>query len=146
MAVSWCIQVYNTASPLSTQDSSYLASQMQAKAQLDLANVISSVDFVIESWSDDNGNWYRKYRSGWIEQGGYTTQNTASATISLFVEMANIKYGVNLATNNSATSTDTDGAAYCPAVSDKTVIGFRVTQPKSANDSTYWQISGYYAK
>ena len=33
---------------------------------------------LIESWHDDNGNWYRKYSDGWIEQGGFTTSGGSS--------------------------------------------------------------------
>ena len=28
-------------------------------------------DYVVESYYDSSGNWYRKYKSGWLEQGGY---------------------------------------------------------------------------
>ncbi len=32
---------------------------------------IDAADYVIESWrSDDGTQWYRKYKSGWVEQGG----------------------------------------------------------------------------
>lgn len=37
--VSWCIQVYNAATALSQQESAQLASLMQTKAQIDLANI-----------------------------------------------------------------------------------------------------------
>jgi hypothetical protein len=36
----------------------------------------NTVDYVIESSIDQDGNWHRKYKSGWIEQGG-TASNTA---------------------------------------------------------------------
>jgi hypothetical protein len=39
----WCIQVFNAATELSTQESAQLASQMQMKAQTDLANVSNPV-------------------------------------------------------------------------------------------------------
>jgi hypothetical protein len=41
--VSWCIQVFNAATGLSTQESAQLASQMQMKAQTDLANVTNKL-------------------------------------------------------------------------------------------------------
>jgi hypothetical protein len=41
--VSYCIQVFNAATELSTQESAQLASQMQMKAQTDLANVSNPV-------------------------------------------------------------------------------------------------------
>lgn len=43
-----------------------------------------------EPTAQNNYTWYRKYRSGWVEQGG---QNyTGNTTISLPVEMANTDY------------------------------------------------------
>ncbi|OUO56644.1 hypothetical protein [Candidatus Avelusimicrobium gallicola] len=30
-------------------------------------------DYIIDSYSDDSGNWYRVYKSGWVEQGGYVS-------------------------------------------------------------------------
>lgn len=36
----------------------------------DLSNVMPGIDFVVESW-DDGESWYRKYKSGWLEQGGF---------------------------------------------------------------------------
>ncbi|MEG2249006.1 MAG: hypothetical protein RSB88_08855, partial [Akkermansia sp.] len=37
----------------------------------DWSNPPANVDYVVESWmSDDGENWYRKFKSGWIEQGG----------------------------------------------------------------------------
>ena len=35
------------------------------------------VDYVIEIWRSGS-NWYRKYRSGWLEQGGIIPQATAT--------------------------------------------------------------------
>ncbi|MBP3513297.1 MAG: hypothetical protein J6J74_02235 [Elusimicrobiaceae bacterium] len=33
-------------------------------------NTQADVDFVVESYLDADGNWYRQYKSGWVEQGG----------------------------------------------------------------------------
>ena len=39
-------------------------------------------DYVIESWQSANGNmWYRKYKSGWIEQGGRAESVPRAGTI-----------------------------------------------------------------
>lgn len=141
MAVSWCIQVYNTASPLSTQDSSYLASQMQNKAQLDLANVVSSVDFVVDSWNDDNGNWYRKYRSGWCEQGGRIEQTSSNTwlTVTFMVEMQDTNYfpAKMPISNSSAETTVRAIAAY-----NLTTISMEMFVV-SVSLYTHWKISGY---
>lgn len=50
---------------------------MNLKANTSLSNVNSNIDYVVESGS--NGNyWYRKYKSGWLEQGGYVGTNEGS--------------------------------------------------------------------
>lgn len=46
------------------------AEQFNGKADIDLANLAAGIDLVAESYSDGAGNWYRKYKSGWVEQGG----------------------------------------------------------------------------
>lgn len=41
---------------------------LNIKANSDLSNVSANIDYVVESGT--NGNyWYRKYKSGWLEQG-----------------------------------------------------------------------------
>ena len=58
ICVNYYIQVYN---------STYTPNRVEAAVK-DLSNVAENIDFVIKSWHDGAGNWYRKYRSGWIEQ------------------------------------------------------------------------------
>ncbi len=55
---------------------------------------LSQVDNVIASQipSTANGNtWYRKYNSGWVEQGGYVS-GALDATITMPVPMQNTNY------------------------------------------------------
>lgn len=51
-------------------------------------------DFVTETWiSDDGLSWYRKYSSGWVEQGGlYNRTTTGTIYMTLPVEMADTNY------------------------------------------------------
>ena len=35
--------------------------------------VLSGMDYVVDSYTDASGNWYRVYKSGWLEQGGYNS-------------------------------------------------------------------------
>lgn len=44
------------------------AELFNGKADLNLMNTASNVDFVIETYVSGS-NWYRKYKSGWVEQG-----------------------------------------------------------------------------
>lgn len=59
-----------------TQDSLIERVEMSlaSKANKSLDNLADNIDYVVESWVADNGNsWYRKFKSGWIEQGGKVT-------------------------------------------------------------------------
>ena len=44
----------------------------RSKADTNLGNVPSNYDYVVESQVNSDGSWYRKYKSGWLEQGGVT--------------------------------------------------------------------------
>lgn len=52
---------------------------LSSRANTDLSNlsatgeaklIPTNADFVVDSYSDAGGNWWRKYKSGWVEQGG----------------------------------------------------------------------------
>ncbi len=45
---------------------------LSGKADTNLGNISENIDYVVESYNDGT-NWYRVYKSGWIEQGGYVT-------------------------------------------------------------------------
>ena len=52
-------------------------------------------DYVIETQlptAENNYTWFRKYKSGWVEQGGHST----SQTIILPVEMADTNYNIQM--------------------------------------------------
>ena len=58
--------------------------------------------------AENNYTWYRKYASGWVEQGGFWVGNTSSpqnGTIGLPITMANTNYQVLFAYNQNADST-----------------------------------------
>lgn len=48
-------------------------------------------DYVVESQVLSDGSWYRKYKSGWVEQGGTVTE---TGTITLLKPFANTSYSV----------------------------------------------------
>lgn len=57
---------------------------------------LTPYDYVIE-WqmptADNNYTWYRKYKSGWCEQGGrYTSDETIKRIVSLPLSMADMNY------------------------------------------------------
>ena len=75
-------------------------------AKVDLSNVSqlpqsrinaimpANMDYVVESYFDEEGNWYRVYKSGWVEQGGDsgTYTNKQTKTITLLKEFENTNY------------------------------------------------------
>lgn len=100
-----------------------------------------AVDYVIEMQrptSANNYTWYRKYKSGWVEQGG---QHTGSLTVTLPVEMANSDY--QIITNTLYNNT---GAALYNAIgyiATKTTESF--TKGGTANNFE-WQVCGMAAQ
>ena len=70
---------------------------LNLKANSDLSNVSANIDYVVESYNDGT-NWYRVYKSGWIEQGGIvntskTGNDNFTSTITLLKPFSN-KYNV----------------------------------------------------
>lgn len=61
---------YNAAVPASTAQAAQFQEALSGKADTNLGNIAGNIDYVVESYRDDNGNWYRVYKSGWVEQGG----------------------------------------------------------------------------
>ena len=53
-------------------------------------------DYVVESYSDGKGNWYRKFKSGWVEQGGVlpVLSKVDDKVVSLLKPFATNKYTV----------------------------------------------------
>lgn len=71
---------------------------LNGKADSDLGNIPANYDYVVESQlpTAENGyTWYRKYKSGWVEQGGRTTTVAGQITpYTLPVVMANTEYTI----------------------------------------------------
>lgn len=80
------------------------------------------IDYVIETGVSDN-NWYRIYKSGWVEQGGVTatgSSGTTERTVTLPVELKTSNYFVQL------TQTGYYNSTYAMQVKNLTVTNFKV--------------------
>jgi len=56
------------------------------KMDRDMANAPSNIDYVVE-WkmpTEQDRTWYRKYKSGWLEQGGYAVSTAGANQIFVF--------------------------------------------------------------
>ena len=62
-----------------------------------------AVDYVVEKQDPTSANgytWYRKYKSGWVEQGGITTSDV-NIPVVFPIEMRDNKYFVSLTSQYS---------------------------------------------
>ena len=102
---------------------------------------LGPLDYVIE-WQMPNASnsytWYRKYKSGWVEQGGrVTVSGTISDTnvrITFPVEMANTQYTAICANNANV------GIAGYVGWESKTGMSVGTMSPKSG--VTFWYVCG----
>jgi len=96
------------------------------------------IDYVIESQmptAENNYTWYRKYKSGWVEQGGLLNDTTGdSGTVTLIVEMASANYNVFIMAYNSG--------GYPLLYKDRTTTSFNYSG-NIGKDS--WEVKGFAA-
>lgn len=104
---------------------------------------IAGADYVVESQlptAQNNYTWYRKYKSGWVEQGGQMTGVGSSYTTKTIpVEMADTNY--TLITSTSSSFTGNNYAVSNP-VSETT---FQVKYSGTGSTNVCWQVSGIAA-
>lgn len=100
------------------------AEMFNGKADRNLMNTTDNVDIVIESQLPTASNgytWYKKYKSGWVEQGGSPTGNSSTVyTGTLPVEMADTNYTLVIAFNVKSSGT----GGYSAGWDTKTTTGF----------------------
>ena len=120
------------------------ASLFNGKADLDFANT-DMIDYVIEKQdptAENNYTWYRKYKSGWVEQGG---KGVTSLTIVLPVPMADDNYFITTGNNYYSASAGTPVVVWY----DKTSTGFSLQGRWNGSGTSgigcCWQVCGMAA-
>lgn len=118
-------------------------------AKTDLSNVSNNIDFVIAEQRPGAGNnytWYRKYKSGWVEQGQVVNAvaNNSQQTITLPVPMLSRDYAWTQISNAQS------GFAVPDSVSirvsqDGTKVNIFQTNTSSANMTLCWEVKGVSA-
>jgi hypothetical protein len=107
---------------------------------------IAGADYVIESQlptADNNYTWYRKYKSGWVEQGGKVKLNgpisSSNKRVSFPVTMANTNYFAM-----AAADANVDFVVY---VGWQAVDGMSVgTKSDASTNTTTWEVKGMAAQ
>lgn len=106
---------------------------LSGKADTNLGNIPSNYDYVVESYSDDSGNWYRKYKSGWVEQGGVAT----SDNVTLLKPMENANYSVYMSQSYNAVGY----SAYSAQPYNRTTTSFSYFQHQGYFNA-FWYVCG----
>lgn len=126
-------------------DFGQLSEALNDKADTDLRNVdtTAKADAVIDYQlpTAENGyTWYRKYKSGWVEQGGIATVTTngTDTIVTMPVEMSNTKY--TIVAGKSAG--DTAGVGFNIEPSTTTTFKAGVAYGSNLTRDFGWQVSG----
>jgi hypothetical protein len=118
------------------------ASLFNGKADVDLSNTaLATADYVVEKQDPtalNNYTWYRKYKSGWVEQGGQIAQSGDNVAVTLPVEMANTNYSV---VGGILDRSGAQGWRY----TNRTTTGFTKNLVGSTDCGGSWIVSGIAA-
>lgn len=107
-----------------------------------------TADYVVE-WQAPNPNdgykWYRKYKSGWVEQGGFATagQYNNGTVINLPVTMANTNYTVLVAPKSNTHWSD--DAMYNRNGTSQIIIYAGYNGGSGQNGEVCWEVKGMAA-
>ena len=85
---------FNAAVPASTAQAAEFTAALVGKANIDLSNVPANIDYVVDykNPTDSDPTWYRKWKSGKLEQGGIVT--ATEQNITFLKPFANTNYTV----------------------------------------------------
>lgn len=100
----------------------------------------NNVDYVVESYNDGT-NWYRVYKSGWLEQGGVLSGTAGWYTVTYLKPFADNNYTL-LA---SAVDTDDNLTIQVSGICNKTATGVRIVNTTGGQTYTTqvsWEAKG----
>ncbi len=99
------------------------------------------IDFVVAAQAptaENNYTWFRKYKSGWVEQGGYYTGN--AMTVTLPIQMLDTNYSVLFSKNSSPSYWATTNLTLTNISNNSFSV---VKYGDSANMRVGWLVSGF---
>lgn len=122
---------FNAAVPASTAQAAEFTGALSDKANTDLSNVLANIDYVVDRKvpTASDPSWYRKYKSGWLEQGGITGKvaDHGTATITLPLQFLDTHYIVTYGNWRTGTTDDTSfNSAAVLNISTKTTTKFEI--------------------
>lgn len=130
------VVLYTSAVEASVAQAQEFMTALSGKANTDLSNVSSNIDYIVESKVNSNGSWYRKYKSGWLEQGGIglTVSADGTKTVTLIKPFKDTKYIVNWLDQDGYTLTSSGTRG----ISNKTTTSFVACNGQDKNMNIGW--------
>jgi hypothetical protein len=108
------------------------------------AKADSVIDYQ-EPTAENGYTWYRKYASGWVEQGGIISTNVDAAFIqTLPIVMASNNYNVVVTRKTISDDTGTINSRWC-RVYDLTTTTFTTWGKYGNHTDVFWQVCGMSA-
>lgn len=110
----------------------------------------ATADYVVEFQAPTAGNnytWYRKYKSGWVEQGGLdggsTQGGTSDRRVNIPITMSDANYYINC---QKTSQWDGAGLSIQVGARDTTGFSWSITYSNSAQDRNIcWEVKGMAA-
>ena len=102
------------------------------------------VDFQIPT-AQNNYTWYRRYASGWVEQGGQLQTNVSSETVTLPVEMSDTYYSIMFSIGNYAGS-GSGGYTEIFGWGVRTTTQFHADSKSGSGITGNWEVKGMAAQ
>lgn len=126
-----------------------LAEAINDKMDRDAHNIQTPSDIVIayqNPTAQNDYTWYRKYKSGWVEQGGfYASQFANTLAFTYPIEMADTNYTLTI----GAGCPNVSGMHGKDYISSRSTTGFEYTNKSLdgsfQNNNFSWQVSGISA-
>jgi hypothetical protein len=120
------------------------AELFNGKADVSRVEVLEGYDYVVESQfpAASNGyTWYRKYKSGWVEQGG---RGKTNVSVTLPVAMTDSNYVVlvenHTRVNGGTGASDMTTTSFIPRWQQ-----YNASAWGGGNHAVSWQVVGYAA-
>ncbi|MDE6250951.1 MAG: hypothetical protein K2M34_04970 [Alphaproteobacteria bacterium] len=140
-------QIYSRLSDLETTVTALSVSISQLADQVQNINIPTlpdNMDYVIESQmptAENNYTWYRKYASGWVEQGGtVSTANDTYVTITLPIKMQDANYQVQKTGIGESIGIDASYRSFC--VTNRTISTFKTFAQSMSTGGFMWYVYG----
>lgn len=141
--VPWCYcgEVGMTNGQITSFETNTLFHAVDYNYIKSLSGLADNADYVIEKQdpsSSNNYQWYRKYRSGWVEQGGICINSSGDGSVTLPIPMSDTNYQV-IANNEQTSGEGAWGWIYSDT---KTTAGFNLHSRYGGGTAGY--LRGYW--